>query len=141
MRAAAKRCTSRKATPLAFDEAGGKALGAEVMRYIYAGAEKTARRNLNFPDLHPTGKRGARRSTVRRRRAKAADILGIATSFFVSNARSDGLEAGPPAVSDYQSVRSLGFLSRLATAWWRAAPLAAFDNYEHYRLIDAFSNF
>ncbi len=61
-----------KGNSIAFDEAA-EALGAEVMRYIYA-EQKTAQ-HLNFPDLHPAGNTGQTMDADARR--KAADVLEL----------------------------------------------------------------
>ncbi len=77
-----------KGNSIAFDEAA-EALGAEVMRYIYA-EQKTAQ-NLNFPDLHPTGNVG---QTIDGEARRKLLTFWNCYSFFVSNARSDGWKPG-----------------------------------------------
>jgi isoleucyl-tRNA synthetase len=120
-----------KGNSIAFDEAA-EALGAEVMRYIYA-EQKTAQ-NLNFPDLHPTGNVG---QTIDGEARRKLLTFWNCYSFFVSNARSDGWKPGVVVPITNQLDRwVLSRLQRLIEA-----ARGAFDNYEHYRLIDAFQTF
>jgi isoleucyl-tRNA synthetase len=120
-----------KGNSIAFDEAA-EALGAEVMRYIYA-EQKTAQ-NLNFPDLHPTGNVG---QTIDGEARRKLLTFWNCYSFFVSNARSDGWKPGHAVPITNQLDRwVLSRLQRLVEA-----ARGAFDNYEHYRLIDAFQTF
>jgi len=120
-----------KGNSIAFDEAA-EALGAEVMRYIYA-EQKTAQ-NLNFPDLHPTGNVG---QTIDGEARRKLLTFWNCYSFFVSNARSDGWKPGPAVRTTNQLDRwVLSRLQRLVEA-----ARSAFDQYEHYRLIDAFQIF
>jgi isoleucyl-tRNA synthetase len=116
---------------IAFDEAA-EALGAEVMRYIYA--EQKTPQNLNFPDLHPTGNVG---HTIDGEARRKLLTFWNCYSFFVSNARSDGWKPGPAVPITNQLDRwVLSRLHRLVEA-----ARGAFDNYEHYKLIEAFQNF
>ena len=120
-----------KGNSIAFDEAA-EALGAEVMRYIYA-EQKTAQ-NLNFPDLHPTGNVG---QTIDGEARRKLLTFWNCYSFFVSNARSDGWKPGPAVPITNQLDRwVLSRLQRLVEA-----ARGAFDNFEHYRLIEAFQLF
>src|SRR5579862_6709759 len=120
-----------KGNSIAFDEAA-EALGAEVMRYIYA-EQKTAQ-NLNFPDLHPTGNVG---QTIDGEARRKLLTFWNCYSFFVSNARSDGWTPGPAVPITNQLDRwVLSRLQRLVEA-----ARGAFDNFEHYRLIEAFQVF
>ena len=81
-----------KGNSIAFDEAA-EALGAEVMRYIYA-EQKTAQ-NLNFPDLHPTGNVG---QTIDGEARRKLLTFWNCYSFFVRYADGRRLEARRPAV-------------------------------------------
>src|SRR5580704_3301401 len=120
-----------KGNSIAFDEAA-EALGAEVMRYIYA-EQKTAQ-NLNFPDLHPTGNVG---QTIDGEARRKLLTFWNCYSFFVSNARSDGWTPGPAVPITNQLDRwVLSRLQRLVEA-----ARGAFNNFEHYRLIEAFQVF
>jgi isoleucyl-tRNA synthetase len=120
-----------KGNSIAFDEAA-EALGAEVMRYIYA-EQKTAQ-NLNFPDLHPTGNVG---QTIDGEARRKLLTFWNCYSFFVSNARSDGWKPGTPVPITNQLDRwVLSRMQRLVEA-----ARNAFDSFEHYRLIEAFQLF
>jgi len=120
-----------KGNSIAFDEAA-EALGAEVMRYIYA-EQKTAQ-NLNFPDLHPTGNVG---QTIDGEARRKLLTFWNCYSFFVSNAGSDGWKPGAAVPITHQLDRwILSRLQRLVQAAHNA-----FDNYEHYRVIEAFQLF
>jgi isoleucyl-tRNA synthetase len=120
-----------KGNSIAFDEAA-EALGAEVMRYIYA-EQKTAQ-NLNFPDLHPAGNVG---QTIDGEARRKLLTFWNCYSFFVSNARSDGWKPGTEVPVTNQLDRwVLSRLQRLVEA-----ARGAFDNYEHYRLIESFQVF
>jgi isoleucyl-tRNA synthetase len=120
-----------KGNSIAFDEAA-EALGAEVMRYIYA-EQKTAQ-NLNFPDLHPTGNVG---QTIDGEARRKLLTFWNCYSFFVSNAMSDGWKPGSAVPITNQLDRWV--LSRLQRLVESAR--GAFDNFEHYRLIEAFQVF
>jgi isoleucyl-tRNA synthetase len=102
------------------------------MRYIYA-EQKTAQ-NLNFPDLHPTGNVG---QTIDGEARRKLLTFWNCYSFFVSNARSDGWKPG--ATVPITNQLDLWVLSRLQRLVEAARD--AFDNFEHYRLIDAFQIF
>jgi isoleucyl-tRNA synthetase len=120
-----------KGNSIAFDEAA-EALGAEVMRYIYA-EQKTAH-NLNFPDLRPT--QNAAQTIDGEARRKLLTFWNC-YSFFVMYADADGWKPGPPVPSSNELDRWV--LSRLQRLI--AAAHSAFRNYEHYRLIEAFQIF
>ncbi|HKW98235.1 MAG TPA: class I tRNA ligase family protein [Bryobacteraceae bacterium] len=120
-----------KGNAIAFDEAA-EAFGAEVMRYIYA-EQKTAQ-NLNFPDLHPSGNTG---QTIDGEARRKLLTFWNCYSFFVMYAGADGWKPGPPLpVSNELDRWVLSRLERLI-----AAAHSAFQNYEHYRLIEAFQEF
>ena len=102
-----------KGNSIAFDEAA-EALGAEVMRYIYA-EQKTAQ-NLNFPDLHPAGQRGP--DDRWRGAAQAADLLEL-LQLLRQQCQLRWLEAGRRS-SGHQSVGPLG-LEPSATFGGRSA--------------------
>jgi isoleucyl-tRNA synthetase len=121
-----------KGNSIAFDEAA-EALGAEVMRYIYA--EQKTSQNLNFPDLHPSGNMG---QTIDGEARRKLLTFWNCYSFFVSNAGSDGWTPGGATIpiSNQLDRWVLSRLQRLVDA-----AHSAFDNYEHYRLIEAFQLF
>ncbi|HKV24008.1 MAG TPA: class I tRNA ligase family protein [Candidatus Acidoferrum sp.] len=120
-----------KGNSIAFDEAA-EAFGAEVMRYIYT-EQKTAQ-NLNFPDLHPAGNAGATMDGDARRKLLT---FWNCYSFFVMYAGADDWKPGSPVpVSNELDRWVLSKLQRLV-----AEANSAFQNYEHYRLIEAFQVF
>lgn len=123
-----------KGNSIAFDEAA-EALGAEVMRYIYA-EQKTAH-HLNFPDLHPAGNTGQTIDGDARRKLLT---FWNCYSFFVIYAGADNwkpdAKAAKTPVSNELDRWVLSRLQRLV-----AAAHSAFQNYEHYRLIEAFQIF
>lgn len=121
-----------KGNAIAFDEAA-EALGAEVMRYIYTG-QKTAQ-NLNFPDLHPTGSVA---QTIDGEARRKLLTFWNCYSFFVMYASADGWKPGgaqAPATNELDRW-VLSRLQRLV-----AEANNAFQNYENYRLIEAFQVF
>jgi isoleucyl-tRNA synthetase len=121
-----------KGNSISFDEAA-EVFGAEVMRYIYA-EQKTAQ-HLNFPDLHPSSGAGTTIDADARRKLLT---FWNCYSFFVMYASADGWKpdgnAAPSTNELDRWVRSR--LQRLLTA-----AHGAFQNYEHYRLIEAFQVF
>jgi isoleucyl-tRNA synthetase len=121
-----------KGNAIAFDEAA-EALGAEVMRYMYA-AQKTGQ-NLNFPDLHPAG--GSATTLDADTRRKLLTFWNC-YSFFIMYAAADvwSPSGEPPAPSSELDRWILSRLQRLV-----AAAHSAFQSYEHYRVIDAFQIF
>jgi isoleucyl-tRNA synthetase len=121
-----------KGNSIAFDEAA-EALGAEVMRYIYT-EQKTAQ-NLNFPDLHPAGNVGQTIDGDARRKLLT---FWNCYSFFVMYAGADGWKPGGPAlpVTNELDRWISSKLQRLV-----AEANNAFQNYEHYKLIEAFQTF
>jgi len=121
-----------KGNSIAFDEAAD-ALGAEVMRYIYA-EQKTAQ-HLNFPDLHPAGNAGQTLDADARRKLLT---FWNCYSFFVMYAGADNWkpDGQPPAATNELDRWVLSRLQRLI-----AAAHNAFQKYEHYRLIEAFQEF
>ena len=121
-----------KGNSIAFDEAA-EVLGAEVMRYIYA--EQKTSQHLNFPDLHPAPNAGQTIDADARRKLLT---FWNCYSFFVMYATADGWKpdgAAPPASNELDRW-VLSKLQRLI-----AAAHYAFQNYEHYRLIEAFQLF
>jgi len=121
-----------KGNAIAFDEAA-EALGAEVMRYIYT-EQKTAQ-NLNFPDLHPTG--NAAQTIDGEARRKLLTFWNC-YSFFVMYAGADGWKPGGPEVATTNEL-DRWVLSRLQRLVGEAN--SAFQNYENYRLVEAFQVF
>jgi isoleucyl-tRNA synthetase len=121
-----------KGNSVAFDEAA-EVLGAEVMRYIYA-EQKTAQ-HLNFPDLHPAPNAGQTMDADARRKLLT---FWNCYSFFVMYATADGWKPGGAKVPVTHELDRwvLSRLQRLV-----GAAHAAFRNYEHYRLIEAFQLF
>jgi isoleucyl-tRNA synthetase len=121
-----------KGNSIAFDDAA-EALGAEVMRYIYT-EQKTAQ-NLNFPDLHPTAKTGQTIDAEARRKLLT---FWNCYSFFVMYATADGWKptSAPPRPMNELDRWVLSRLQRLVDA-----ANSAFQNFEHYRLIEAFQEF
>jgi isoleucyl-tRNA synthetase len=121
-----------KDNSIAFDEAA-EAMGAEVMRYIY-GEQKTGQ-NLNFPDLHPTV--NATHTLDAEARRKLLTFWNC-YSFFVMYASADNWKpAGPKFPLTNELDRWV--LSRLQRLVEGAN--AAFQNFEHFRLIEAFQVF
>ncbi len=121
-----------KGNAIAFDEAA-EALGAEVMRYLYV-EQKTAQ-NLNFPDLKPAAGAGPMLDQDARRKLLQ---FWNCYSFFVMYASADGWKpSGEAAAARNELDRWI--LSRLQ----RMVGLAreALDNFEHFRLIEAFQSF
>jgi isoleucyl-tRNA synthetase len=118
-----------KGNAIAFDEAA-EALGAEVMRYIYT-EQKTAQ-NLNFPDLHPTGNVSQTMDGDARRKLLT---FWNCYSFFVMYAGADGWRPGGALVPITNELDRwvLSRLQRLV-----AEANHAFQNYESYKLIEAF---
>jgi isoleucyl-tRNA synthetase len=121
-----------KGNSIAFDEAA-EALGAEVMRYIYA-EQKTAQ-HLNFPDLHPTGNVGQTIDGDARRKLLT---FWNCYSFFVMYASADGWKPSGAAQAPTNELDRwvLSRLQRLVDA-----ANQAFLNYEHFRVIEAFQEF
>jgi isoleucyl-tRNA synthetase len=121
-----------KGNSIAFDEAA-EVLGAEVMRYIYA--EQKTGQHLNFPDLHPDSKSGPTLDADARRKLLT---FWNCYSFFVMYATADGWlpPAQPLPVRDELDRWILSRLERLI-----AAAHQAFDDYEHYRITEAFQTF
>jgi len=121
-----------KGNSIAFDEAAD-ALGAEVMRYIYA--EQKIAQNLNFPDLHPTGNASQTVDTEARRKLLT---FWNCYSFFLMYATADGWTPTKPMVQPTDEL-DRWILSRLQRLV--AGAHHAFQNYEHYRLVEAFQTF
>ena len=121
-----------KGNSIAFDEAA-EALGAEVMRYIYA-EQKTAQ-NLNFPDLHPAGNPG---QTIDGEARRKLLTYWNCYSFFVTYATADNWKPGGATLPVNHELDRwvLSRLQRLV-----AAAHDAFQNYEHYRVVEAFQVF
>ena len=121
-----------KGNSISFDEAA-EVLGAEVMRYIYA-EQKTAQ-HLNFPDLHPSAGAGTAIDAEARRKLLT---FWNCYSFFVMYASADGWK---PDANAAPSTNELDrwVLSRLQRLL--SAAHSAFQNFEHYRLIEAFQAF
>ena len=121
-----------KGNSIAFDEAA-EALGAEVMRYIYT-EQKTAQ-NLNFPDLHPAAGTGQTIDGDARRKLLT---FWNCYSFFVMYAGADEWKPGGASISVTNELDRwvLSKLQRLV-----AEANNAFQNYEHYKLIEAFQAF
>ena len=123
-----------KGNSIAFDEAA-EVLGAEVMRYIYV-EQKTAQ-HLNFPDLHPGGERGPDASIGDARRKLLT--FWNCYSFFVMYAEADGWKprASAPLPARMNSIAG----SSAACSAWSARRRMRSDNYEHFRVIEAFQEF
>src|SRR6516225_5239344 len=121
-----------KGNSIAFDEAA-EAFGAEVMRYIYT-EQKTAQ-NLNFPDLHPSDNVSQTLDAEARRKLLT---FWNCYSFFVMYATADGCQPGRAAVPVTNELDRwvLSRLQRLVDA-----ANGAFQNFEHYRVIEAFQTF
>ena len=121
-----------KGNSIAFDEAA-EAFGAEVMRYIYA-EQKTAQ-HLNFPDLHPAQNAGQTMDADARRKLLT---FWNCYSFFVMYAAADGWKPSGPVIPVTNELDRwvLSRLQRLV-----AAAHGAFQNYEHFRVIEAFQVF
>jgi isoleucyl-tRNA synthetase len=121
-----------KGNSIAFDEAA-EALGAEVMRYIYA--EQKTTQHLNFPDLHPTGNVGQTIDGDARRKLLT---FWNCYSFFVMYASADGWKPEGAAAAPANELDRwvLSRLQRLVEA-----ANQAFLNYEHFRVIEAFQEF
>lgn len=121
-----------KGNSIAFDEAA-EALGAEVMRYLYA-EQKTAQ-HLNFPDLHPAGSVAQTLDGEARRKLLT---FWNCYSFFVMYATADGWKPGgdPLPITHELDRWVLSRLQRLV-----GAANEAFRSYEHYRIIEAFQEF
>jgi isoleucyl-tRNA synthetase len=121
-----------KGNSIAFDEAA-EAFGAEVMRYIYT-EQKTAQ-NLNFPDLHPSDNASQTLDAEARRKLLT---FWNCYSFFVMYATADGWKPGGDAtpVTSELDRWVLSRLQRLVDA-----ANGACQNFEQYRLIEAFQTF
>jgi isoleucyl-tRNA synthetase len=121
-----------KGNAIAFDEAA-EALGAEVMRYLYV-EQKTAQ-NLNFPDLHPAANTGPMLDQDARRKLLQ---FWNCYSFFVMYASADQWKPSgqAPAARNELDRWVLSRLQHLV-----AAARDALDNFEHFRLIEAFQSF
>jgi isoleucyl-tRNA synthetase len=121
-----------KGNSIAFDDAA-EALGAEVMRYIYT-EQKTAQ-NLNFPDLHPTANTGQTIDAEARRKLLT---FWNCYSFFVMYATADAWKpsGSPPRPVNELDRWVLSRLQRLVDA-----ANSAFQNFEQFRLIEAFQEF
>jgi isoleucyl-tRNA synthetase len=121
-----------KGNAIAFDEAA-EALGAEVMRYIYV-EQKTAQ-NLNFPDLNKAANAGPMLDDDARRKLLQ---FWNCYSFFVMYASAD--EWRPSTVApEITNELDRWILSRLQHLV--ADARSALDNFEHFRLIEAFQSF
>src|SRR5260370_37006826 len=121
-----------KGNAIAFADAA-EAFGAEVMRYIYA--EQKTVQNLNFRDLRPRGHAGPTiDGECRRKRLTFWNCY----SFVVMYATADGWKPSKPklAVTNELDRWIMSRLQRLV-----AHARAAFDNFEHFRLIEAFQEF
>ena len=121
-----------KGNSIAFDEAA-EVLGAEVMRYIYT-EQKTAQ-HLNFPDLHPTANTGQAMDADARRKLLT---FWNCYSFFVMYATADGWKPGAAKLPVNHEL-DRWVLSRLQRLI--GAANSAFQNFEHYRVIEAFQTF
>jgi isoleucyl-tRNA synthetase len=121
-----------KGNAIAFDEAA-EALGAEVMRYLYV-EQKTAQ-NLNFPDLKPAA--GAGSGLDQDARRKLLQFWNC-YSFFVMYASADEWKPSAEAPAARNEL-DRWILSRLQHMV--AASRDALDNFEHFRLIEAFQAF
>jgi isoleucyl-tRNA synthetase len=121
-----------KGNAIAFDEAA-EALGAEVMRYLYV-EQKTAQ-NLNFPDLKPAPGAGPMLDQDARRKLLQ---FWNCYSFFVMYASADEWKpvGNPPAARNELDRWILSRLQRMV-----GAAREALDNFEHFRLIEAFQSF
>jgi len=121
-----------KGNSIAFDDAA-EVLGAEVMRYIYT-EQKTAQ-NLNFPDLHPSGNTG---QTIDGEARRKLLTFWNCYSFFVMYATADSWKPGgaPPRPVNELDRWVLSRLQRLVDA-----ANSAFQNFEQYRLTEAFQEF
>lgn len=121
-----------KGNAIAFDEAA-EALGADVMRYIYT--EQKTVQNLNFPDLHPTENVA---HTIDGEARRKLLTFWNCYSFFVMYASADGWKPGGAQVPVTNELDRwvLSRLQRLV-----AEANSAFQNYENYRLIEAFQVF
>lgn len=121
-----------KGNSIAFDDAA-EALGAEVMRYIYT-EQKTAQ-NLNFPDLKPTGNAG---QTIDGEARRKLLTFWNCYSFFVMYATADDWKpaGSPPRPTNELDRWVLSRLQRLVEA-----ANSAFQNFEQYRLTEAFQEF
>jgi isoleucyl-tRNA synthetase len=108
-------------------------LGAEVMRYIYT-EQKTAQ-NLNFPDLKPAANAGQTIDGDARRKLLT---FWNCYSFFVMYAGADGWKPGGAALPITNELDRwvISKLQRLV-----AEANSAFQNYEHYKLVEAFQAF
>jgi len=121
-----------KGNSIAFDEAA-EVFGAEVMRYIYA-EQKTAQ-NLNFPDLHPAANAG---QTIDGEARRKLLTFWNCYSFFVMYATADNWKPGGAKLPVTNEL-DRWILSRLQRLI--GAARNAFDNYEHFRVIEAFQDF
>ena len=121
-----------KGNSIAFDEAA-EVFGAEVMRYIYA-EQKTAQ-HLNFPDLRPTANAGQTLDGDARRKLLT---FWNCYSFFVMYAAADGWKPSGAAATPTNEL-DRWVLSRLQHLIGAARD--AFDNFEHFRVIEAFQEF
>jgi len=121
-----------KGNAIAFDEAAEQ-FGAEVMRYIYT-EQKTAQ-NLNFPDLQPASGGG---QTIDGEARRKLLTFWNCYSFFVMYATADGWKPSPPPERPSNEL-DRWILSRLQRLVGHAND--AFQNFEHYRLIEAFQEF
>jgi isoleucyl-tRNA synthetase len=121
-----------KGNSIAFDQAA-EALGAEVMRYIYT-EQKTAQ-NLNFPDLKPAANTGQTIDGDARRKLLT---FWNCYSFFVMYAGADSWKPGGAALPITNELDRwvMSKLQRLV-----AEANSAFQNYEHYKLVEAFQAF
>jgi isoleucyl-tRNA synthetase len=121
-----------KGNAIAFDEAA-EALGAEVMRYLYV-EQKTAQ-NLNFPDLKPAPGAGPMLDQDARRKLLQ---FWNCYSFFVMYASADEWKPSgeTPAARNELDRWILSRLQRMV-----GAAREALDNFEHFRLIEAFQSF
>ncbi len=112
---------------IAFDEAA-EALGAEVMRYIYA--EQNPVNNLNFPDLHHAKGESGLDTDVRRRLL----TLWNCYSFFVTYANvDDWAPSGPPLQPQECSELDRWILSRLQ--WLIGSAHESFEQYALFRFM------
>ncbi len=118
-----------KGNSIPFNEAADH-LGAEVMRYLYAGQKPT--QNLSFPDLGANDRKGID-AEIRRKLLTFWNCY----SFFIRYATVDGWTPGetPAALSELD----LWIRSRLQRMIRTAH--AAFADYSLYRLVERFEQF
>jgi isoleucyl-tRNA synthetase len=122
---------------IVFDQAADT-LGAEVMRYLYAGQNPT--QNLNFPDLPEPGAARVKGGIDGEIRKKLLTWWNC-YSFFVTYARVDGWKPGDHAVIPVDERHELDrwVLSRLQDLI--AGAHKAFGDFTLYRFIHRFEQF